>query len=144
LPHKLVIVGKPGWKFEPILDKIHKAQDIVIYLGHVSGSDRWPLYHRATAFVHPSLYEGFGMFLLEAFECEVAAAVSNISSLPEVGGDAALYFDPHSKTEIKTQLLRLLENEALRQELIARGKERLKNYSWQKCAESTLSLFEQR
>jgi glycosyltransferase involved in cell wall biosynthesis len=142
LPHKLVIVGKPGWKFEPILDKIHAAQDIVIYLGHVADKDRWPLYHKADLFIHPSLYEGFGMWLLEAFECEVPAAVSNISSMPEIGGDAALYFDPTSKSEIKETIRKILQSPELRIELVRKGKIQLQKFSWEKCAEETLAVFE--
>ena len=142
LPHKLVVVGKAGWKFEQILRKIDENKDIVVYLKHISDDDRWPVYHRAEMFIHPSLYEGFGMWLLEAFECGVAAAVANNSSLPEVGGDAAIYFDPHSKEEIKNAMYKLLSNPQLRAELIAKGKQRLPLFGWDRCAKETLAVFE--
>ncbi len=142
LPHKLVVVGKPGWKFESIIEKINGNKDIVTYLGHISDSDRWPVYARADMFIHPSLYEGFGMWILEAFECGVPVAVSNNSSLPEVGGEAALYFDPTSKEDIKAVMLKVLTSETLRQELILKGKERLKEFGWKKCAQETLNVLE--
>lgn len=143
LPHKLVIVGKPGWKFEPILEKIEQHKDLVVYLNHIPDNDRWPVYRKADLFVHPSFYEGFGMWLLEAFACGVPAAVSNISSMPEVGGDAAVYFDPHSRQEIKAAILKVLTDPELAQQLVARGKKRLSHYSWDRCAEETLAVFNQ-
>jgi glycosyltransferase involved in cell wall biosynthesis len=91
LPHKLVVVGKAGWKFQSILRKLEENKDIVVYLGHIGDDDRWPIYRAADMFIHPSLYEGFGMWILEAFECGTPVAVANNSSLPEVGGDAAIY-----------------------------------------------------
>lgn len=142
LPHKLVVVGKPGWKFESILEKIESNKDIVVYLGHISDEERWAVYNKADLFIYPSLYEGFGMPLLEAFECETPAATSNISSLPEAGGDAALYFDPTSKQEIKDVILRVLTDENLRKEMIAKGKERLTYFGWETCAQQTLNVLE--
>ncbi len=143
LPHKLVVVGKLGWKFEESLEAIHNHPEDVVYLGHVPDNDRWPLYNRADLFIHPSLYEGFGMWILEAFECQVPVAVSNISSLPEVGGDAALYFSPNSKEEIKQTILRVLQNPELREEMIKKGEQRLQEFSWEKCARETLAVFNQ-
>ncbi len=141
LPHKLVIVGKPGWKFEPILEAIENNPDTVVYLNHISDNDRWPVYRGADLFIHPSFYEGFGMWLLEAFACGVPAAVSNISSLPEVGGDAALYFDPHSKDEIKSTILKVLSDPELSASMVEKGKKRLTEFSWQRCAEQTMEVF---
>ena len=143
LPHKLVVVGKPGWKFEQILRKIDDNKDIVVYLNHISDDDRWPVYHRADLFVHPSLYEGFGMWILEAFECEVPVAVAGNSSLPEVGGDAALYFDPTNKQEMKAVIVRILQDEALRNTLVEKGKVQLTKFGWERCARETLAVLEQ-
>ncbi len=142
LPHKLVIVGKPGWKFQNILKKIEENKDIVVFLGHVSDNDRWPIFRKADMYINPSLYEGFGMPLLESFECDCPAAVSNNSSLPEVGGDAAEYFDPTSTDQIKEAMWKILSNESLRKEMIARGRQQLANYSWDKCARETLKVLE--
>jgi glycosyltransferase involved in cell wall biosynthesis len=143
LPHKLVIAGRQGWKFEPILRKIKDNKDTVVYLGHVGDGDRWPLYHHADLFVHPSFYEGFGMWILEAFECGVAAAVSNISSLPEVGGEAALYFDPHNPDSIKKTIKDALFDKSLRDRLVVLGRARLPLFGWDRCARETLAVFEQ-
>lgn len=142
LPHKLVVVGKHGWKFQTILRKIDENKDIVTYLGHVGDNERWPIYRQADLFVHPSLYEGFGMWILEAFECGTPVAVSNNSSLPEVGGDAAMYFDPTSKIAIKDTILKILENPQLQQEMIIKGKIQLSQFSWEKCAQQTLAVLE--
>lgn len=143
LPHKLVVVGKAGWKFQEILRKIDENKDIVAYLGHIPDGDRWPVYRGADLFIHPSLYEGFGMWILEAFECDVPVAVSNNSSLPEVGGDAALYFDPTSKEEMKAIIMQVLNDSALREQMVARGKVQLANFSWEKCARETLAVLEE-
>ncbi len=142
LPHKLVVVGGKGWKYEESLAAIDKHSDIVTYLGRVEDDERWPLYANADLFVNASFYEGFGMWILEAFECGTPVAVSNISSLPEVGGDAALYFDPHNKAEIKETMLKVLTNDSLKQELITKGKARLQDFSWEKCARQTLEVLE--
>jgi len=142
LPHKLVIIGRTGWKFQTILTKINDHKDTVVYLGHVADNDRWALYHHADLFVHPSFYEGFGMWILEAFECEVAAAVSNISSMPEVGGDAVLYFDPHNRQDIKKAIQDALFDAGLRQRLVEKGKQRLPLFGWDRCARETLHVFE--
>lgn len=142
LPHKLVVVGKPGWKFQEILRKISENEDIVTYLGRIGDDERWPIYRGADMFIHPSLYEGFGMWILEAFECGVPVAVANNSSLPEVGGEAALYFDPTSKAEMKAVMLRVLNDAELRTVMIAKGKLQLAKFSWEKCARETLTVLE--
>lgn len=141
--HKLVVVGKAGWKYQNILRKIEDNKDIVVYVGHISDDDRWPVYRGADLFIHPSLYEGFGMWILEAFECGVPVAVANNSSLPEVGGEAALYFDPTSKDEMKAVILKVLSDSQLRVDMVAKGKVQLKNFSWEKCARETLSVLEE-
>lgn len=143
LPHKLVVVGKPGWKFQGILRKIEENKDIVVFLGYVGDNDRWPILRGADLYVNPSLYEGFGMPLLEAFECNCPVAVSNNSSLPEVGGDAAVYFNPTSKTEITEAMLKVLTNPELRAEMIVKGRQRLTDFSWEKCARETLAVLEE-
>lgn len=142
LPHKLVVVGGAGWKYEQSMRAIDDNKDIVVYLGRVSDEDRWPIFNKAELFIHPSFYEGFGMWILEAFECGVPVAVSNNSSLPEVGGDAALYFDPSKKEEIKQVILKVLQNPELAKSLVEKGRERLTAFSWEKCARQTLTVLE--
>jgi glycosyltransferase involved in cell wall biosynthesis len=99
------------------------------------------LYQNALAFVFPSLYEGFGLPILEAFACDCPCIVSNSSSLPEVAGDAALYIDPEDEETLIAALESLLESDSLRKALIQKGKERLAFFSWEKTAQKTLDLY---
>lgn len=99
------------------------------------------LYQHATAFVFPSLYEGFGIPALEAFSCGCPALLSHTSSLPEVGADAALYFDPTSAEDMSQVTLRLIENSGLRDSLKQKGLARAAIFSWQKTAEQTSQLY---
>jgi glycosyltransferase involved in cell wall biosynthesis len=99
-------------------------------------------YNRALMFVFPSLYEGFGIPILEAFACNCPVVCSNSSSLPEVAGDAALYFDPVKKDSIQDAVSKLIDNEEIKSELIQRGRERLNHFSWIKTAQMTKNVYE--
>jgi glycosyltransferase involved in cell wall biosynthesis len=101
------------------------------------------LYSKATAFIFPSLYEGFGIPILEAFTSNCPAVLSNTSSLPEVGGDAAIYFDPNSIDDMRTQIERVITSTTLQNELIKKGKEQAKKFSWEKCAKETMEVYKQ-
>jgi len=138
---KLVVAGKPGWKFEPILRTIEQNKDVVIYLNHVSDKDRFALLKRADLLVLPSFYEGFGMQILESFDANTPVATSNISSMPEVAGDAAVYFDPKDISDITKAIKMVLVDKSLADSLRAKGKERLKDFSWEKCACETLKIL---
>lgn len=100
------------------------------------------LYRQATAFIFPSLYEGFGIPVLEAFACNCPCVLSDRSSLPEVAGSAALYFDPENPDSIREAVSRLLNSPDLRQELIRKGRERLRQFSWEKTVRETLALYQ--
>lgn len=100
------------------------------------------LYKNACAFIFPSLYEGFGIPVLEAFSCGCPVLMSNTSSLPEVGGDAALYFDPVNQNSLTANLERILSDETLRKNLITKGFERAKSFSWEKTAIMTKKVYE--
>jgi glycosyltransferase involved in cell wall biosynthesis len=100
------------------------------------------LYKNAYAFIFPSLYEGFGIPVLEAFSCGCPAVLSNTSSLQEVGGDAALYFDPGNRISLADTIERILSDERTREDLIARGRERVKLFSWEKTAAMTKEVYE--
>ncbi len=141
LPHKLVVVGKPGWRFESILQKLEANKDIVIYKNYVSDRERLEILKGADVLVQPALYEGFGMQILEAFVSAVPVACSNVSSLPEVAGGAAVYFNPENVVDMKQSLKALLLDESLKHDMIQKGYGRLKEYSWEKCAKETLSIL---
>jgi len=100
------------------------------------------LYQNALVFVYPSLYEGFGLPILESFHCGCPAIVSNTSSLPEVAGHAAIYINPKDKKSIKNAVEKVIYNESLRQDLISRGYKQEKKFSWQKTAEQTKIIYE--
>ena len=143
LPHKLVVVGKPGWKFEAILKKISQNQDSVVYLNYIADASRQTVLKQSDLLVLPSFYEGFGMQILESFAANVPVATSNISSMPEVAGGAAVYFDPHNILEIKNAIKSILLDKSLAESLKLKGKARLANFSWQKCATKTLGVLSQ-
>lgn len=112
----------------------------LIYLP-VSDSNLACLYQKALAFVFPSLYEGFGLPILESFSCGCPVLLSDSSSFPEVAKDAAVYFDPRNKTSIEEAVIKVIYNERSRNILKLRGYEVLKNFSWEKTAKKTLSLY---
>jgi glycosyltransferase involved in cell wall biosynthesis len=141
LPQKLVVVGRTGWKFESILKRINENSGTVVYFNHVSDKDRFAILAKADLLVLPSFYEGFGMQLLESFACGVPVATSNISSMPEVAGEAAVYFDPHNIGEIKNAIKSVLLDRSLHDRLKEKGFERLKDFSWNKCAKETLQVL---
>jgi glycosyltransferase involved in cell wall biosynthesis len=100
------------------------------------------LYENARAFIFPSLYEGFGLPVLEAFSCGCPVLLSNSSSLPEVGGEGAIYFDPYDSASLTDALENLISDDYLRKQLALKGCERLKLFSWQKTANETKSVYE--
>lgn len=140
----LVIAGRIGWQAAPILRRIafSKRTERIRVLGHVADEDLPILYNGAEAFTLPSLYEGFGMGVVEAMACGCAVVTSSVSSLPEVGGDAVEYVDPHDVESIVDGLRRVLDP-TRRSELIRLGLERSREFSWERAAESTLCTLEQ-
>lgn len=100
------------------------------------------LYSNALVFIFPSLYEGFGIPALEAMNCDCPLALSNVSSLPEIGGDAAIYFDPNDSSDIERAISKVIYDDIFRSELIKKGKSRRKEFSWQKTAIETKKLYE--
>ncbi len=140
---KLVIAGKKGWLYESIFEKVRimNLEKKVVFTDHVSDQELIDLYKNAFCLVLPSLYEGFGIPVLEAmsYDCPVIASYS--SSLPEVGGDASLYFDPQDSDDLLEKLETLHSNSELRKELISKGKQRVKDFSWEKCGKETLDVL---
>ena len=140
----LVIVGKKGWLYEDILAAPEKFNvgDRVKFLDFVEDQDLPSLYKNALCFVLPSLYEGFGLPVLEAMKYGCAVITSNVSSLPEAGGDAAIYFDPNNADDIKEKIEKVISNPKLREDLIEKGKLQIKKFSWEKTAKETLKVLE--
>jgi alpha-1,3-rhamnosyl/mannosyltransferase len=139
--HPLVLVGPRGWESEAIVARAAAAGSTVRVLGQVPDEDLSLLYAACTAFCYPSLYEGFGLPLLEAMAAGAACVTSNVSSLPEVGGDAALYVDPVSVEEIRSALETLLTSDAKRAELGERAARRAAGFSWDRTAASILETM---
>jgi glycosyltransferase involved in cell wall biosynthesis len=136
----LALVGPRGWDFEQILEDVGRRDDVRL-LGQVSDEDLAALYQSCSVFCYPSLYEGFGLPLLEAMAAGAACVTSSVSSLPEVGGDAAVYVDPTSVTEIRDAIDRLLDSEEERRELGARARQRAAQFSWDRTAAETLGAL---
>ncbi|MFO7659513.1 MAG: glycosyltransferase family 1 protein [Candidatus Cloacimonadaceae bacterium] len=112
------------------------------FLGYVDSNYMGALYKYADLYLFPSLYEGFGIPLLEAMACGIPVLCSNRSSLPEIGGDAVVTFDPEMHADIAAKILKVLNNPDLRHRMIERGLERVKHFSWQNHVEKMMSLVE--
>ena len=122
--------------------KKFKDEDKVKFLDFVPDEDLPSFYKNAACFVLPSLYEGFGVPVLEAMKYGCPVVTSNVSSLPEAGGDAALYIDPLSVEDITKKLELVINDKDLRQKLIKKGYEQVKKFSWEKTARETLKVIE--
>jgi glycosyltransferase involved in cell wall biosynthesis len=142
---KLVIAGEKGWKYKELFETIDKLnlQKDVIFTGYVLDEDLPALYNAADLFVYPSLYEGFGLPPLESMACGTPVITSNTSSLPEVVGDAGIMIDPHNVNGLADAMHEVLTNDGLREDMIKKGLERAKMFSWEKCARETLKVYEE-
>jgi glycosyltransferase involved in cell wall biosynthesis len=140
---QLVIAGKKGWRYDEIFAQVHRLglEGRVLFTGYVVSEDLPALYTGALAFVFPSLYEGFGMPVLEAMACGAPVVASNTSSLPEVAGDAALLVDPTDVAALSAALSRMAGDAALRCELRGRGLVQAARFSWDRCARETLAAM---
>lgn len=142
--HKLVVVGFKRWKFSKDLQLIDRLglREYVQFVGFVPDDEIPAFYNMADIFVFPSLYEGFGIPVLEAMACGCPVITSETGCSPEVAGDAALLVDPYSPDRIAVAIIKLLSDDMLRKELIEKGLKRASQFSWKKCAEETHALFE--
>lgn len=132
--HQLIISGKKGWGFKDIFDTVHRLslEKEVIFTGYVSDAEKKYLYLHADLFVYPSLYEGFGIPPLEAMNYGCPVITSNVSSLPEVIGDAGLMIDPHNVKALISAIKRVINNKKFRNELIKRGFKQAKSFDFHK------------
>jgi len=141
---RLVLAGKRGWLTDAIERRAAElgVGDTVQFVGYVPDRDLPALLNGALAYVTPSLYEGFGMTVLEAQRCGTPVLASNTSSLPEVVGDAGLLVDPHDVAAIANGVVRLVEDERLRATLRKRGMEHAARWTWERSAQATLAVLE--
>ena len=141
-PH-LVIVGGKGWGDVRLVEAIREfgIEKQVEVLGFIPDEQLWQLYREAEMLIYPSLYEGFGLPPLEAMAVGCPVITSNVSSLPEVVGDAGILVDPHNPQEIAEAMKRILQDASLAEQMRRRGLERAKLFSWEKCAQETLKVL---
>ncbi|MCK5681226.1 glycosyltransferase family 4 protein [bacterium] len=141
----LVLVGQEGWKVDNEVAQIRslEVRGECCWLKNVPSGDLKALYQGASLFLFPSLLEGFGIPVLEAFASRVPVITSNITALPEVAGDAALLVDPYNVDEITYGIERVLVDTKLRSQLIDKGCERAKELSWQRSAEKTIEVYKE-
>lgn len=143
LPHHLVLAGGDGWD----VDEVHRMAstaaiaDRIHFAGFVTDRRLRALYAGASAYVHPSLYEGFGLTVLEAMACGCPVITSDRASLPEVAGDAALLVDPTDTAAIASALRRVCDEPGTAAELRARGLRRAGEFTWERCARDTIEVY---
>jgi glycosyltransferase involved in cell wall biosynthesis len=145
LPHKLAIVGQQGWHWSPIVAEVERLglKRDVVFTGYVPFEDLPALYSAAEAMAFPSLYEGFGLPVVEAMACGTPVVTSNSSSLAEVADGAALLVNPRSVTQMADALYNINHDPDLRADLSERGLERAAQFTWEQSARATLDLYEQ-
>ncbi|MBU0722205.1 glycosyltransferase family 4 protein [Patescibacteria group bacterium] len=144
IKHKLVLAGSAGFGFDEvkyIISEFNFEENIII-TGWIPEADMPYIYNGAALFVFPSLYEGFGIPLLQAMACRVPIAASNTASIPEVVKNSALLFNPENKQDMAEKMAKLLLDKQLSGELVNRGFARSKDFSLAKCAQETLALME--
>jgi glycosyltransferase involved in cell wall biosynthesis len=139
----LVLAGGKGWLFEDSFAAVeeYKLDDRVHFLGRVSSEDLLYLYNAAEMLAHPAFYEGFGLPPLEAMACGLPVIVSNVSSLPEVVGDAGLLIDPHDVDELTVAMWRVLNDDGLYREMRQKGLRQAAQFSWERAARETLDIY---
>jgi alpha-1,3-rhamnosyl/mannosyltransferase len=135
---ELVIAGPEGWNSSGTMERVRQEAN---HLGYVPEAGMPGLIAGAALFVYPSLYEGFGFPVVQAMAANVPVLSSRTSCLPEIGGDAAVYVDPRSTSEINAQLTRLLESPEERTRLAQLGRARAECYRWGRCAKESLAFF---
>ncbi|MEM7555429.1 MAG: glycosyltransferase family 1 protein [Cyanobacteria bacterium P01_A01_bin.84] len=143
IDHNLVLIGKKGWKYQPVFTAIANSpyKNYIYHLDYLSDEIVALFYTNADLFVYPSHYEGFGLPVLEAMIFSIPVVTSNTSSLPEVAGDAALLIDPNQPIELAEAILQIISNPSLSQELIRKGEERVNLFSWERTAKDTIAAY---
>ena len=137
-------MGKKGWLYNKIFQKVRETglKQEVIFTGFASNQDLPKLLSGADLFALPSLYEGFGLPVLEAMACGTPVVASRISSLPELVGDSGVLVNPESVPSIAKGIYKIISNPKLKKQFSEKGLERVKEFSWEKCAQKTLKTLE--
>jgi len=141
--YQLVLAGKRGWlsrEYQQIIKDLNLTKDVV-FTGYIIGDELVPLFHGAEFFVMPSLYEGFGMTVLEAFATQTPAIISRVASLPELAGDAAHFINPLDTEELATAMMLFASDENLRGQYRVKGLEQAKKFNWDKTALKTIEIY---
>jgi glycosyltransferase involved in cell wall biosynthesis len=146
---KLVLVGQAGPKqnmddsrqIEETIQN-HNLEDAVVLTGYISDDELAVFYRSANCYVFPSIYEGFGLPLLEAFANDLPTAAANAAALPEIAPDGALLFDPTDPEDMARQIIRVISDNDVRQRLVEAGRRRLADFSWEKSAQEIISIME--
>ncbi|GCA90515.1 glycosyltransferase family 4 protein [Microcystis aeruginosa] len=143
LDHNLILIGKKGWKYEPIFEKISQSpfRDSIQHLDYLADDLVADYYQKADVFIYPSFYEGFGLPVLEAMTLGCPVVTANTASLPEVTGDSAILINPDNPLEIAGAIYQVISDTSLRQELITKGKKQAAKFSWQKTAQATIKAY---
>lgn len=142
--HLLIIAGKKGWYYNDIFKTVQelKIENKVRFFGYVSEEELVKLYNGARVFVYPSLYEGFGLPPLDAMQCGCPVITSNVSSLPEVVGNAAITVNPNDINALAIEIKKVLSDNQLRKKMRDDGLDQAREFSWEKSAKRLLELFE--
>lgn len=141
LPHKLVIAGKQNEQIFAKVKMLNKNEKDIIFTGFIDEEDKAYLYALADVFVYPSFFEGFGLPLVEAMQMGCPVITSNLSSMPEIVREAGQLVNPYEIDSIKKGMQTVLEDENLQKQMRKKGLERVKDFSWEKCARETLNLI---
>lgn len=140
---KLVVVGAKGWKFNPIFELVTELglENDVIFTGYIADEDLPAIYSGATAFTFPSFYEGFGIPLLEAMQCEIPVIASNASCIPEVVGDGGILLDPNDVDGWTKAMHDISTDTPLHEEFVRKGLNQASKFSWEKTAQLTIEVY---
>ena len=140
---RLVLAGTRGVGADRIIKKVRKLRmaDKVVIPGYITDPEKAALYKYCSVFAFPSLYEGFGFPVLEAFHFDKPVLTSHVSCLPEVAGDAAHYVDPYDPDSIAMGLEKLVDDTGYAEKLVSLGKERLKEFTWEKASKQTYKIL---
>jgi glycosyltransferase involved in cell wall biosynthesis len=143
IKQQLILIGRKGWNYESIFTAIEASpwKQEIHHLDYLSDELVALFYSKADVFVYPSHYEGFGLPVLEAMTLGAPVITAKTSSLPEVTGNAAILIEPQDSVQIAESILEIISNSQLRQELINKGKERAKLFSWERTAKTTLTAY---